>query len=88
MKMYLKEDFSGFYSEIEYGKKADEVTVISESGNMALVDNGKELFHIRLEKLSDKPIESETSLLPPPAMKTINKSVKKKRINKQSNLFK
>lgn len=55
MIMYLTCDFTGLASGIQYGKAGDMVTVISVNGDMALVDGGKEKYHIRYEKLSQHP---------------------------------
>lgn len=52
MKYTLSCDYTGPASGIKYGKKGDTVTLIKQDGNMALVDNGKELFHIQLGKLT------------------------------------
>ena len=58
MIRYLLEDCTGLASGIEYGKQGDQVTVINIDGDMALVDGGKELYHIRVEKLNEeKPDE-------------------------------
>jgi formylmethanofuran dehydrogenase subunit D len=37
--MRLKEDVVGMYSKIEYGKAGDEVKVVSEHGDMVIVEN-------------------------------------------------
>jgi formylmethanofuran dehydrogenase subunit D len=37
--MRLKEDVVGMYSKIQYGKAGDEVKVVSEHGDMVIVEN-------------------------------------------------
>jgi hypothetical protein len=37
--MRLKADVVGMYSKIEYGKAGDEVKVVSEHGDMVIVEN-------------------------------------------------
>jgi len=88
--MYLLTDFSGPYSEIEYGKKGDQVTVIKQDEIMALVSNGKDLFHIRLEKLSyEKPVtDNPESIMTVPANPIpVKRKTKSSRPAKQNNLF-
>jgi hypothetical protein len=58
MIRYLVSDCTGQASGIQYGKKGDAVVLISISGNMALV-KGKEIFHVRIENLSESTIEKE-----------------------------
>lgn len=56
---YLAEDYTGAASKIEYGKTGDKVELISVNGDMSLV-MGKELFHIKTEKLiTEKPVIEE-----------------------------
>lgn len=83
MTKYLTQDYTGALSKIQYGKKGDTVTVISERDNMALVDSGKELFHIRREKLSDDPVEKEAILATPDPLP----AKKKTRVVKHKKLF-
>ncbi len=59
MKRYLLEDYTGAASKTEYGKKGDEVRMIKEEGGMALVENKGELFHIRIEKLTEHKLVAD-----------------------------
>lgn len=52
-EVFLVEDITGPYSGIEYGKAGDKVEVIGERGNMVLVENKGERFHVWPNKLSD-----------------------------------
>lgn len=52
--MYLKEDITGAASLIQYGMKWEKVEVILIRDNMALVKGSTGLFHVRVEKLTDK----------------------------------
>lgn len=88
MTRYLLEDFTGVASGIHYGKKGDQVSVISEREGIALVDNGKELFHIRVERLSES--KPEINNRPEPVKPVAPASVKRKsgtRTMKQKKLF-
>lgn len=88
MTRYLLEDYAGVASGIQYGKKGDQVKVISEREGIALVDSGKELFHIRVEKLSD--LKPEVNNRPEPLKQVAPAPVKRKsgsRTMKQKKLF-
>ena len=53
MTIYLKEDVSRTHKKVkvDYGKKGDKVTVISERGEVFIVESGKkERFSIRKDK--------------------------------------
>jgi hypothetical protein len=64
MEMYLAEDFTGAASKTDYGKKGDKVKMIKVEGGIALADNGRELFHIRIEKLIEhKPVSDPTPII-------------------------
>ena len=52
--MFLTQDITGAASLIEYGKKWEKVEVVLIRDNMALVRGKTELFHVRIEKLTDK----------------------------------
>jgi hypothetical protein len=56
MKYWLKEDVVGPVSRRVYGQYGDRVEYVSDDGVRAVV-KGKELFHVRLELLSDKPLK-------------------------------
>ena len=54
MEKILTEDIVGAATRKTYGKAGDVVTVIKVDGNMALVKGKDELYHVRVEKLTDK----------------------------------
>lgn len=58
--MYLKEDHTGPYSKIEYGKKGDIVFITKREHNMVLVTSESGYtFHINESKLSQSKIEKD-----------------------------
>ena len=57
--MYLIKDFTGPASKILYGKKGDQIEVLSERANMYLATNCNHLFYIRKEYLTDEFVEKE-----------------------------
>lgn len=57
--MYLNCDYTGASSRIEYGKKGDQVTLIKIEDDMALVQKGTVLFHVKKNKLSVEPVQVE-----------------------------
>lgn len=57
--MYLIKDYTGPASKIQYGKKGDQIEVLSERGNMYLATNGNHLFYIRKENLSEAFVKKE-----------------------------
>lgn len=64
MKKYLKCDITGPYSNIEYGKKGDEVLFIKYQNEFSLVELNRERFHVKNENLSDTPIKENTDAIP------------------------
>lgn len=54
MDKILTEDIVGAATRKTYGKAGDLVTVIKVVGNMALVKGKDELYHVRIEKLTEK----------------------------------
>lgn len=58
--MYLKEDYTGPYSKIEYAKKGDIVYITKRSMNMVMVTSESGFtFHINESKLSQSKIEKD-----------------------------
>lgn len=55
---WLKYDVIGPVSKREYGKKGDNVRVISISGDVAKV-KGKEYFPVNVNKLSETPVKPD-----------------------------
>ncbi len=79
---YLKEDYIGPASKVKYGSKGDKVKFISQNGNMVLVENDKEKFHVREEMLSAELINKDdnpVSEIKQVVIKQILKPVHKKR---------
>ena len=50
--MWLLTDFEGAASKKPFGKKGDEVAVLSQRGDMYLVKNGSNLFFVKENRLS------------------------------------
>lgn len=64
--VYLKENYTGAYSAIQYGVKGDKVYVLKrEETGMTLVmnDNGLKFF-VRDTILSHQPIQKDATILP------------------------
>jgi hypothetical protein len=57
LQYFLNNTVFGAYSGKQYGKKGDIVSLISEHGNMAIVDGGFERFPVKLERLSKAEVE-------------------------------
>lgn len=57
--MYLIKDFTGPASKILYGKKGDQIEVLSERADMYLATNGNHLFYIRKDKVTEAFVEKE-----------------------------
>lgn len=60
MNAWLLEDMIGAASQHVYGRKGDRVEIIrGHNEDMQLVEFNKERFHVKNEKLSDKPVKAD-----------------------------
>jgi hypothetical protein len=86
----------GPYSQIEYGKKGDQVEVVEVRCEMILVDNNGLRFHVKMENLTDtvpcETVQDPVEETKPVTVKTYSKPVLKttkkgNQSNNQSQLF-
>lgn len=59
MQYFLNDTAIGAYSGKVFAKKGDVVTVISEHGNMAIVESGTEMFPVKMDMLSKKEVAQD-----------------------------
>lgn len=57
MQYFLNDNVFGPYSGKQWGRKGDEVTVVSDHGNMVIVQNGPTRIAVKAENLSKKEVE-------------------------------
>lgn len=79
--MYLKQDITGPYSQIEYGKKGDKVNVLNDESEMILVELNGVKFHVKMENLSIKSVPIEN--LQDPETKPETKQYQRPVLNKK-----
>lgn len=89
MQYFLNDTAIGPYSGKVFGKKGDVVSIISEHGNMAIVESGSERFPVKMEKLSKKEVLQDPAqlILSEPEYKPAFSKAKgnKKPVSNQSN---
>jgi hypothetical protein len=82
----LEEVRSNFKNEV-YGKKGDEVTLLSVYDHVAIVKDLKGIrFSVKISKLSIQEVEKEDNTVDHSNSKPVKRS-KKAATNKQPNLF-
>jgi hypothetical protein len=59
MPQYLKDDVIGPFSKKFYGRKGDAVEITARHDEVVIVTNGKETFPVRIEKLSEIPVDGD-----------------------------
>jgi hypothetical protein len=64
MQYFLNDTAFGPYSGKQYASKGDMVSLISEHGNMAIVESGKERFPVKMDKLSQAEQSKEPEAEP------------------------
>jgi len=74
---WLKQDVRGTVNRVLYGKKGDQIKLVSIRGNVAIVDNSKEKFPVSVVLISETKIDPETE--PEDIQANAKKSTPKKR---------
>jgi len=65
--MKLKSDVKSAFSNKLYGKKGDEVTVLSDRGNVMIVEGSeKNRFTVLKSQLTDMPVELKEEIITVP----------------------